>query len=202
MISRVKMPFAEYAKDGAISPEQHLKVHCGVSYVECIIAYAADVRLERGTDFLQLRMDASSAIMMQLHMLLCDVLTRSNLPAEVCKVSRHFLEHDSGLMIPASTWSVLLRLFECGTPVAKRSVLQIARGSDVIADGVICHIIKSLVPHGTGHRMLFDTIVQYYCNESHPLVVASLAPWLRSKSDPLAISDAFKRLAMHNGAVA
>ena len=79
----------------------------------------------------------------------------------------------------------------------KASILQIARGNDVIPDDDIARDLMSLTDIDRGGELLFDAVMQHYIMERHMMLVELLEPWTRGRNDSLARSDAFRRMVMY-----
>ena len=197
VMSDIKKAFAHFAPMNEITAAQRADVKYGVSLVECITIHCVRSRSEAGSDLYQLYLDGSFSMMAQLHELICDVLTHSNLPEEVRNVCCSFLEYETGLSIPASTWQILRQLFNEGSLLIKGIILRIARGSDAISDEAIVHALMMMTKVNHVNERLFTAVMQYYIKEPHTMLVDFLKPWTRGRKDLLSRSDAFRRLVMH-----
>jgi hypothetical protein len=197
VINDVTKSFAHFAPADEIGIEHSAILKYGVSLVECVIIRMGTRRMRFGSDFLQPHMDGSCYLVAQLHELICDILTRPNLPSPVQGICCSFLECVTGLQVPTFTWQVLRRLYSHGALVIKASILQIARGNDVIPDDDIARDLMSLTDIDRGGELLFDAVMQHYIMERHMMLVELLEPWTRGRNDSLARSDAFRRMVMY-----
>ena len=197
VIRDIQTAFAHFESGGKSTGAHRADVNYGVSLVECIMIRRGRGRMEAGGEFEQLYMDSSCDMAAQLHKLICDVLTRSNLPDAVRRVCCAFLEYETSLLIPASTWQILRRLFDEGTFAIKGDILRIARGNDAIPDDAIVRTLMLMTDMSYMGERIFVSIMQYYIMESHAMLVEFLRPWMAGRTDLLTRSNAFRRFVMH-----